>query len=452
MGFRTLLILFLTSFPARAEEPLSREELSERLSVLEKTSAREKAALDEVRSRWARELEQTREARRVLAAEVLGLQMERQDLLHRAGGLEREKKAAAARWKALVDGMQRVSDQRRQVAEQIDVYRSEIPGEDDAAQNLPALVERLHIDGTRVGTKETMLRTASGVRERVTLLAAGHVAFAYRTTQGGRVGMALASPADASGYRWTEALEDTQREAIAAAIEAVERGDAEVAVPLDVSGRLRRDATTESAGLAGLWQAGGPVMYPLAFVALFAFLLIAERTWFLLRQKRRSGLLADVLSACRQGQYEAAERMSTETGGVVGRTLAACLRRRTSGPTAMEDGISEQLLHEMPRLNRFLGGIATLGAVAPLLGLLGTVTGIIQTFGVIKIYSNANPGLMAGGISEALVTTATGLVIAIPILLVHSLLSGRMDGIVSDAEKSTATLYNTLQGDEACAS
>ena len=118
----------------------------------------------------------------------------------------------------------------------------------------------------------------------------------------------------------------------------------------------------------------------------------------------------------------------------------------------MEDGISEQLLHEMPRLNRFLGGIATLGAVAPLLGLLGTVTGIIQTFGVIKIYSNANPGLMAGGISEALVTTATGLVIAIPILLVHSLLSGRMDGIVSDAEKSTATLYNTLQGDEACAS
>ena len=110
----------------------------------------------------------------------------------------------------------------------------------------------------------------------------------------------------------------------------------------------------------------------------------------------------------------------------------------------MEDAIQEQLLHEMPKLQRFLGGIAILAAVAPLLGLLGTVTGIIRTFGVIQSFGNANPSLMAGGISEALITTAAGLIIAIPLLLAHSLLKGRVQTILSDAEKHAATLLNTL--------
>ena len=110
----------------------------------------------------------------------------------------------------------------------------------------------------------------------------------------------------------------------------------------------------------------------------------------------------------------------------------------------MEDGIQEQMLHELPALHRFLGTITVLGAIAPLLGLLGTVTGIIHTFTVIKTYGNSNPTFLAGGISEALITTATGLIIAIPILLMHSILSGKAATIVSDAEKYSASLLNTL--------
>jgi biopolymer transport protein ExbB len=139
--------------------------------------------------------------------------------------------------------------------------------------------------------------------------------------------------------------------------------------------------------------------------------------------------------------------IAESSGGLLGRVFAACLRRRAAGVHAMEDSIQEQLLHELPRLNRFLGGLAILAAVAPLLGLLGTVTGIIQTFGVIQAFGNANPGLMAGGISEALITTAAGLVIAIPILLVHSLLRGRVDRIVADAEMHAATLLNVVAHD-----
>ena len=117
----------------------------------------------------------------------------------------------------------------------------------------------------------------------------------------------------------------------------------------------------------------------------------------------------------------------------------------------MEDAVQEQLLHELPRLNRFMALISLLAAVSPLLGLLGTVTGIMQIFGVIRLFGNANPGLMAGGISEALITTAAGLAIAIPILLLHNLLTGRVDKIVSDAEKHAATLLNSVQFAEASA-
>ena len=91
----------------------------------------------------------------------------------------------------------------------------------------------------------------------------------------------------------------------------------------------------------------------------------------------------------------------------------------------------------------------TLAAVAPLLGLLGTVTGIINTFAVMRSYGNANPSLMATGISEALVTTATGMAIAIPILLLHVLLRGRADRTIRDAERHAAAILNILSDDRA---
>jgi biopolymer transport protein ExbB len=147
-------------------------------------------------------------------------------------------------------------------------------------------------------------------------------------------------------------------------------------------------------------------------------------------------------------RYDQAAALCGRAGGAIGRVLGACLKRRDRGQRAMEDSIQEQLLQELPRLGRFMGGIAILAAIAPLLGLLGTVTGIIQTFGVIRAFGNANPSLMAGGISEALITTAAGLIIAIPILVVHSLLRGRADRIIADAERYAASLLTLLAHDQ----
>ena len=110
----------------------------------------------------------------------------------------------------------------------------------------------------------------------------------------------------------------------------------------------------------------------------------------------------------------------------------------------MEEAVLEAVLHETPVLERFLPMLAVLAGVAPMLGLLGTVTGMISTFDTIRMFGSGDPGLMAGGISEALIATASGLVVAIPLLLCHSWFSGRVDRVLADAQRHSTTLVNIL--------
>lgn len=445
-------------------EPVSAGALQQRLERLEAAYARESKELAAAGEAWERERAALRERRAEQAARVLDLQLEREQLRASAG--EREARVKQVEKRAADEAAQAEEAWSRAVAvaEQLDLYLAEVPGSAAAAANLDGMLAGLrgrkaqaaqdfaqllgdvHAAAGSVTVRERSLRTASGESERVQLLSIGHMGFAYQVVaHPERIGVALESPAEAAGFRWTEALDSRQQEAVTAALRAARAGASHMALPMDVSGRLRAESALERRNLGTWVEAGGPVMIPLCIVALLALGLIVERVWFLLRQGRGSGgLMTRVVAAARAQRYEDAERDCERAGGVVARTLGACLRRRSRGAAAMEDSIQEQLLHELPRMQKRLGGIATLAAIAPLLGLLGTVTGIIQTFGVLKVYSNANPGLMAGGISEALVTTASGLVIAIPILLMHSLLSGRIDGLIADAERNAATLYNVL--------
>src|SRR5690606_3298314 len=112
-----------------------------------------------------------------------------------------------------------------------------------------------------------------------------------------------------------------------------------------------------------------------------------------------------------------------------GRVLKATLENIGRPREQLEDIISEAVLHEQPVLDRFGSSIMVLAAVAPLMGLLGTVTGMISTFDVITEFGTGNPKLLSGGISEALITTELGLIVAIPALLCGNLLSGWADNI-----------------------
>jgi len=464
----------------RPDATASRASLQATLDRLNRTIEKERSALKASREEWRAQRRAKRKRRDTLAKRVLEAEAERQRKKERAASLAESLRAVRDEASRLSEAAGKVVTTARQSAEALIVHLRQVPGSkrmggrvEQAIEALPADTEdaqaspaqakaittmldafnKTHRRATSLHVRQAEIWTAGGKRERVNLLSIGHAAFAYASKKDGAIGVALASPNDASGYRWSEAIPRQHQAAIRRAIDRVKsegHGSPEqaVAVPIDVTGRLTADAVAPNDDWFGRLRAGGVVMAPLLMVAGFGVLLSLERVWCLyLTNGRTPRVTQRVLSAVAQDDYQAAETRARAARGAVGRTLAACLARRERGQHAMEDAIQEQLLHERPRLQRFLGGIAILAAIAPLLGLLGTVTGIIETFGVIRAFGQTDPGLMAGGISEALVTTATGLVIAIPLLLVHALLRGRVDRIIAEAEKQAATLLNALSHD-----
>ena len=125
--------------------------------------------------------------------------------------------------------------------------------------------------------------------------------------------------------------------------------------------------------------------------------------------------------------------------------IKAGLAVRHRDRETQESVLQEAILHQLPRVESGLSVLAVLGAVAPLLGLLGTVTGMINTFRVITLFGTGDPKLMSGGISEALVTTELGLIVAIPIMLMHTFLPRRADHIIGDMEEKAVQLTNIIQ-------
>jgi biopolymer transport protein ExbB len=128
------------------------------------------------------------------------------------------------------------------------------------------------------------------------------------------------------------------------------------------------------------------------------------------------------------------------TSNPLGRVVKVFQDNPNSNPESMELKLSEAILKETPKLTAWLMFVKIIATVAPLLGLLGTVTGMIQTFQAITLYGAGDPQMMAGGISQALVTTVLGLVVALPTLFLHWLASGRAKRVEQILEETTAGL------------
>lgn len=346
-------------------------------------------------------------------------------------------------------GMLPISESRDRQEELLEEVKASLVNSDETAVDIEALLELVDsvLDESRSSTVfSAQIRNAEGYVEQVRLLRVGQILFAYNSPTSERVGIAVGA-GDEKGFRWNENIPEWAGRQIAVAINGAEaKGGGIYSLPIDVTQQLTIDQYN---GKAGLWQkmaAGGPVMVPLAVVAVLALILIAERFVFLRTQAGDAIAVAeDILGACHRGDYQRAEQIAIERSCIISRPLLACLSRRLEGTAVMEDAISESILHELPKVERFLPLIGILAGVAPLLGLLGTVTGMIATFDTITIFGGGQPRLMAGGISEALVTTATGLAIAIPVLLIHNYLSGRADKLIADTERFSATLLNLLR-------
>jgi len=196
-----------------------------------------------------------------------------------------------------------------------------------------------------------------------------------------------------------------------------------------------------------LIKAGGVLMWPLLLCSIISLAIIAERFWSL--QTKRiapKNLLARVWQWQKSGQLEAGKLQELRDDSPLGRILAAGLVNSRHDRDVMKESIEEVGRHVVHEMERFLNTLGTIAAITPLLGLLGTVIGMIKVFAVITAEGVGNPAVLAEGISEALITTATGLTIAIPSLMFFRYFHGRVDDHVVTMEQEALKMVEIMQG------
>ena len=191
--------------------------------------------------------------------------------------------------------------------------------------------------------------------------------------------------------------------------------------------------SNDGKGVVDYIGSGGMVAWIIVMLGVIAAVLIAVRTLFLRSASSASGnILSDVSRFIESEDIAGALEFCKTCKGSTSRVIRATLRNLERDRDHLEDIIAEHILHESPVLNRFGAIIIVIAAVTPLLGLLGTVTGMISTFDIITEFGTGDPKLLSGGISVALVTTQLGLVVAIPALILRNLLSGWSNRIKDD--------------------
>jgi biopolymer transport protein ExbB/TolQ len=196
------------------------------------------------------------------------------------------------------------------------------------------------------------------------------------------------------------------------------------------------------------FQDGGPFMYPIAIVAALGIAVAIERFLYLNRTESRNRRLWNEVSPfLAKGDYRSAQAATSESGSAIGQILSYGLariknaRRRDDVEKAME----ESLMEVVPRLEKRTHYLASFANIATLLGLLGTIIGLIQAF---QAVANANPAekadLLSASISVAMNTTAFGLMVAIPLLLLHSVLQAKTTEIIDSLEMASVKFLNTV--------
>ncbi len=194
-------------------------------------------------------------------------------------------------------------------------------------------------------------------------------------------------------------------------------------------------------------ESGGEIGWVIVAGGLVALVLTVLRTLILLpNSANATKIVARMAPLLEKRQFGAALELAERTRGSLGRVLAATLRNIERPREQLEDAVEEAVLHEVPRIDRFGAAIFVIAAVSPLLGLLGTVTGMIATFDIITEFGTGNPKLLSNGISIALVTTELGLIVAIPALVFGNFLGGWGERIKDDLDRAALRVTNLASG------
>jgi len=316
--------------------------------------------------------------------------------------------------------------------------QTKFPGMDDIRQMTDLLFDEIRRSG-EIRIKKGAIVNRAGEETTANILVLGNFTTAYELAR--EVGFLIYSDTSQRLF----ALSKLPKARVSNKIKQYMAGKSED-VTIDIS---RGAALRQLTHRLSLWEQipkGGPIVWPILGICAFAVFIIIERIVYLSKTNINAEKLMGQLNFLIAGKKwkECEDLCLRDKQKAVPKVLLAgiCFRHMTR--EEMENALQEAILNEVPRLERFLSTLGMLAAIAPLLGLLGTVTGMINTFHVITFYGTGDPRMMSGGISEALVTTMLGLSVAIPIMLSHTLLTRRIETIIGQMEEKAVAFVNTV--------
>lgn len=197
-------------------------------------------------------------------------------------------------------------------------------------------------------------------------------------------------------------------------------------------------------------KSGGLLMLPILLCSIVALAIVAERFWTLRRSRLAPPeLIQKVEAIIGKGKLPMEKLQQLAQESPLGRILATGLVNARHGRDIMKESIVEEASVVVHELERFLNTLGTVAAITPMLGLLGTVVGMIDVFTAIMVNGAGNTGELAGGISKALITTAAGLSVAIPAMFFHRFFVRRVDEITVDMEQQAIHLVDLMHGERA---
>ncbi len=195
-----------------------------------------------------------------------------------------------------------------------------------------------------------------------------------------------------------------------------------------------------------LFRSGGPVMYPILLCSILFVAILIERLFHLHRAQINTGeFVAGIRNILKKRNIAEAVSICEETPGPVAHVIKAGLIKHDRAKAEIREAIDDAALHEVPRLEKNLVVLATIAHVSPLLGLFGTVLGMITVFDKIReLGGRTDAAQLAGGIGQALITTAAGLAVAIPVFIAYNYLVSRVGTLVWDMERSASEVVDLL--------
>jgi len=197
-----------------------------------------------------------------------------------------------------------------------------------------------------------------------------------------------------------------------------------------------------------LVKAGGWLMWPILLCSVIAFAIVAERLWTLQKKKvAPSNLVLRVWHWEKNGHLDKQRINSLANESPLGKILAAGLLNRHHEREIMKESIEEAGRHVVHEMERFLTTLGTIASITPLLGLLGTVIGMIKVFAVITTQGLGDTTVLASGISEALITTAAGLSVAIPTLMLYRYLQAHIESLIIMMEQEAIKMVEVMHGE-----